>query len=147
MTFSGSSEHTIDDKNRLSIASKFRAELPPSVRAWYCVPWPTGELRLYPESTFLELSSQWEQSLAPTDEEAEMVSTLFEFAEKLEMDSGGRIRLPKKHIRLVGIGSAVAVTGANNRLVIRDLESWQAEEQNRFEKLRNLVARTTRSSE
>lgn len=146
MTFSGSSEHTIDDKNRLSIASKYRAELPPSVRAWYCVPWPTGELRLYPEPIFLELSKQWEQSLAPSEDEAELVSTLFEFAEKLEMDSGGRIRLPKKHIKLVGIGSAVAVTGANNRLVIRDLESWQAAERARFEKLSQLVTRTTPSS-
>jgi len=64
----------------------------------------------------------------------------------VEMDSGGRVRLPKRHLELVGIGSAVAVLGAKNRLEIRELASWQAGEQQRFDDLSKLVASTTLSS-
>jgi len=146
LLFTGSSEHTIDDKKRLSIASKHRALLPQSVTAWYCVPWPSKVLRLYPEPTFMELANKWDDSLTPPDEQAQLVSTLFSFAEKVEMDSGGRVRLPKRHLELAEIGSAVAVLGAKNHLEIRELASWQAGEQKRFEDLSKLVAGTTPSS-
>lgn len=147
--FTGSSEHTIDDKKRLSIASKHRSLLPDGATAWYCVPWPskpTGVLRLYPESTFLELSNKWEDSLTLTDDQAELMSALFSLAERIEMDSAGRVRLPQKHLELVGIGSAVVVLGARNKLEVRSGEGWQDEERKRFEDLSRLVATTTRSS-
>jgi len=147
LLFTGSSEHTIDDKKRLSIASKHRSLLPQSVTAWYCVPWPSKVLRLYPEPTFMELANKWDDSLTPTDEQAQLMSTLFSFAERVEMDSGGRVRLPQKHLELVGIGSAVAVLGAKNRLEVRELSSWQAGEQKRFDDLARLVAGTTPSSD
>ncbi|RNC80739.1 MAG: hypothetical protein ED559_02720 [Phycisphaera sp.] len=146
MLFTGSSEHTIDDKKRLSIASKHRSLLPQSVSAWYCVPWPTGVLRLYPEPTFMELANKWDDSLTPTDDQAQLMSTLFGFAERVEMDSGGRVRLPQKHLDLVGTGSAVVVLGAKNRLEVRSSEGWQDEEQKRFAELSKLVAGTTPSS-
>lgn len=146
MLFTGSSEHTIDDKKRLSIASKHRALLPQSVTVWYCVPWPTGVLRLYPEPTFMELANKWDDSLTPTDDQAQLMSTLFSFAERVEMDSGGRVRLPQKHLELVEIGSAVVVLGAKNRLEVRSAEGWQDEEQKRFAELSRLVAGTTPSS-
>jgi len=144
--FTGSSEHTIDDKKRLSIASKHRALLPQSVSAWYCIPWPSGVLRLYPEPTFLELATKWDDSLTPSDEQAQLVSTMFGFAERLEMDSAGRVRLPQKHLDLVGLGSEVVVVGAKRMLEITDRKQWQDGERQRFEDLRRLVATQTRSS-
>ncbi len=146
MLFTGSSEHTIDDKKRLSIASKHRALLPQSVSAWYCIPWPSGVLRLYPEPTFLELANKWDDSLTPSDEQDQLVSTMFGFAERLEMDSAGRVRLPQKHLDLVGLGSEVVVLGAKRMLVITDQKQWQDGERQRFEDLRRLVATQTPSS-
>lgn len=143
MLFTGSSEHTIDDKKRLSIASKHRAVLPESVSAWYCMPWPSGVLRLYPEPTFLELSSKWDDSLTLTDEQAQLVSTMFSLAERLEMDSAGRVKLPQNHLDLAGLGSEVVVLGSKSKLEVTDREKWQAGERQRFEDLRRLVATKT----
>lgn len=146
MLFTGSSEHTIDDKKRLSIASKHRAVLPESVKVWYCMPWPTGVLRLYPEPTFLELAAKWNDSLTLSDEESQLVSTMFGIAERLEMDSAGRVKLPQNHLDLVGLGSDVVVLGSKSKLEITDREKWQAGERQRFEDLRRLVAMRTHSS-
>lgn len=143
MLFTGSSEHTVDDKNRLSIASKHRALLPQSVSAWYCVPWPTGVLRLYPEPTFLELANKWDDSLTPSDDQAALDATMFSFAERLEMDSAGRIRLPQKHLDLVGLGQEVVVLGAKNRLEVTDRAKWLEGERQRFADLSRLVATRT----
>lgn len=146
MLFTGSSEHTVDSKNRLSIASKHRTLLPQSVVAWYCIPWPTGVLRLYPEPTFLELANKWDDSLTPSDEQAQLVSTMFSFAERLEMDSAGRVRLPQKHLDLAGLGSEVVVLGSKSKLEITDKQKWQEGERQRFEDLKRLVATQTPSS-
>ncbi len=146
MLFTGSSEHTIDGKKRLSIASKHRTLLPQSVSAWYCIPWPSGVLRLYPEPTFQELANKWDDSLTPSDEQAQLVSTMFSFAERLEMDSAGRVRLPQKHLDLAELGSEVAVLGSKSKLEIVDRQKWQEGERQRFEDLKRLVATQTPSS-
>ena len=58
MLFTGYSEHSIDSKLRLAIPAKYRNQWD-SVRdgnAWFCIPWPSGLLRLYTESQFNRLA-------------------------------------------------------------------------------------------
>ncbi|MCW5764492.1 MAG: hypothetical protein KIT68_00785 [Phycisphaeraceae bacterium] len=140
--FTGYSEHQIDPKQRLAIPAKYRNQWDPSRDggAWYCVPWPDGHLRLYTESTFTELARRGETSLTPGQLEAELESTLFGFAERLEMDSAGRIALPKRHLELTGLKSDVVVVGARVRLEVRDRAAWQKQSEDRFKQLPGLIA-------
>ncbi|MEL6797746.1 MAG: MraZ N-terminal domain-containing protein, partial [Planctomycetota bacterium] len=66
MLFTGSTELNIDAKGRLSIPSRYRAQLtakpkegddntPDTPSAWIALPWPDGSIRLYTEHTFEEL--------------------------------------------------------------------------------------------
>ena len=141
MLFTGHSEHTIDAKQRLAIPAKYRSQWDESVhgKAWYCVPWPGGVLRLYPEKTFERLASSREQTLTPSRDEAELEADLFAFAERLEMDKQGRVPLPRLHIELTGLKSEVVVIGARNRIEVRDRASWIATRADRFERLASLV--------
>lgn len=144
MLFTGHSEHTIDAKLRLAIPAKYRNQLVPERdgQAWFCVPWPGGVLRLYTEKRFEELADQAPQSLMPGEEEADLESRFFGFAERLEMDGQGRIALPKQHLDLAGLSSAeVVIVGARNRLEVRDRAAWQAGQQESFARLPSLVAR------
>lgn len=141
MLFIGSSEHTIDAKLRLAVPAKYRnhwvAERDGG--AWICVPWSTGHLRLYTEADFSKLAESSPSTLTPDQATATLEADFFSLAERLEMDSAGRIQLPRQHVELTGLKSEVAVVGARNRLEIHDLEKWKATQKQRFEALPNLI--------
>lgn len=141
MLFTGQAEHAIDAKLRLSLPKKHRAQWDPETHgeAWYCVPWPTGILRLYPSKVFQRLAEQSTESLTPNEDEGELEATLYGLAEMLSVDAQGRIMLPKEHLDMTELGRAVVVVGVRNRLEIHDLDAWQAERARRFADLPNLV--------
>lgn len=141
MLFTGHSEHTIDAKQRLAIPAKYRSQWKESTegRAWFCVPWPGGVLRLYPEKTFESLADAQAQTLTPVSDEADLEADLFGFAERLEMDKTGRISIPKSHLEMVGLSGDVVVVGARNRLEVRERAPWLASRADRFARLPSLV--------
>ncbi|MEM1331777.1 MAG: hypothetical protein AAGG07_14630 [Planctomycetota bacterium] len=143
MLFTGHAELTVDAKGRLAIPAKYRNawEAERDGSSWISIPWPTGIIRLYTERAFEALASQGEQSLTPDPDEAELEAQLFGLAEPLNLDSAGRVLLPKTHLRLTGISGEVVVVGARNRLEVRERAAWMQEEERRFQSLPALVAR------
>lgn len=144
MLFTGASDHTIDSKLRLAIPARFRNQLHPNRDglAWMSVPWPGGVIRLYTERQFERLASQRGMSLTPGEDDAELETNLFGFAERLEADAQGRVTIPKVHMELAPLPSTdVVIVGAGSRLEVRDRGEWQAARSERFAKLSALVAR------
>lgn len=148
MLFTGYTELSIDAKGRLAIPAKYRNAWNPTRDggAWFCVPWPGGVLRLYTESAFERMASLEDDSLTPSPDQAELDVNFFSQAERLEMDGSGRIMLPKRHLARVGLAqeglpSPVAVVGARNRLEIRRRDDWDSSEEDRFERMPELVER------
>lgn len=141
MLFTGQSQHTIDAKQRLAIPAKYRNQWDPSRdgEAWFCVPWPTGHLRLYTEAAFTELAQREAASLTPDSDEASVESILYGFAERIEEDSAGRIILPRAHLDLAKIGAEVVVVGARLRLEVHNKERWQVQVLDGFQKLPQLI--------
>lgn len=143
MLFTGQSEHAIDAKQRLAVPAKYRNQWDAARdgAAWVCIPWPTGHLRLYTESEFQRLARQGEMTLTPDEDVAELQTTLFGLAERLEMDSAGRIVIPPQHLKLARISGDVTIVGAGNRLEIRGRGEWTESTAARFEALPRLVER------
>lgn len=143
MLFTGHSEHTIDAKQRLAIPKKHRDRWDPERdgKGWYAVPWPTGVIRLYTENHFVELASQRQHSLTPNTDEAELEAELFGSAERLDMDSTWRIKIPREHLEDTGLGGEVVIVGALNRLEVHDRAKWRQSRTERFRKLPELVQR------
>ncbi|MBY0307477.1 MAG: hypothetical protein K2Q09_01925 [Phycisphaerales bacterium] len=144
MVFTGQSDHTIDAKGRLAIPAKYRREewgtgTPGS--AWYCIPWPTGHLRLYTEATFNRLASAQDGTLTPDEDVAEMERLLYGAAERLETDAQGRVVLPRWHTDEVRIGTEVTVVGARDRLEVHASASWKAALEQRKTQMAAVLAR------
>jgi len=141
MIFTGHAELTIDAKGRLAIPAKHRALLRPERdgTAWYCVPWSGHRLMLYTEARFVELAERGEATLTPGDEEAGVQANFFGLTERLEMDSAGRINVPRLHLELTKIGTEVAIIGSGRRLEVWDQKAWTAGLEGRFEALPKLV--------
>ncbi len=144
MLFTGQSQHTIDSKLRLAIPAKYRNQWKASRdgEAWYCLPWPTGHLRLYTEARFVELAERGEASLTPGSDEASLETTLFGFAERLEEDKAGRITIPRAHLDRAKIGADVAVVGARFRLEVHDRARWDASATEMFNRLPEFIDST-----
>lgn len=143
MLFTGYSEHTIDAKLRLAIPAKHRNRwsVERDGHSWVCLPWPTGHLRLYTENYFETVGSPGKPTLTPDRDMAELEPRLFSLVEHLEMDSAGRVILPKRHLDKAGLKADVAIVGAGNRLEIHDLNRWKASEDAGFHSLPELVER------
>ncbi len=145
MIFTGQTELTVDAKGRLAVPARYRSRWDPAQHGtgWMCIPWPEdgGMLRLFPERQFELLGDVGESSLTPTGAVGELESQLFGLAELIEMDSAGRVRLPARHMALVGLPSEVVVIGVRNRLEVRSRAAWQAKQEAAFASLPELAAK------
>lgn len=144
VVLTGQSEHTIDGKLRLSIPAKYRREEWSTAHAgaaWYCIPWHTGHLRLYTEQTFNTLAKQGTGSITPDEDVAELERLLFGSAERLEMDSAGRVVLPRMHVDEIKLTNEVTVVGARDRIEVHSRAAWKASQQQRQTNMAALLAR------
>jgi len=142
--FTGFAELTVDAKGRLAIPAKYRGQWQPQRDgdAWFCVPWAEGRmLRLYTEGRFTQLAESASDSLTPASDVANLDADFYGLAERIEMDSNGRVILPRGLMELVGLSNEVVVVGARNRLEVRDRATWKASLQDRFTSLPRLVER------
>jgi MraZ protein len=121
----GAYEHTIDDKNRLTLPAKFRQAfqdglvvtrgIDPCLYAYRREDWDRHvESRLAP--------------LDPLSKEARrMERFFFASATEAELDKQGRVMLPAALMEHAGLGREVVVAGVNDRLEIWDREAWRRE--------------------
>jgi len=140
MIFTGHAALTIDAKLRLAIPAKHWALLSEGDgNVWYCVPWSKKRLMLYTQARFHELAEKGEATLTPGEEEAGLEANFFGLTERLEMDSAGRITVPRVHLDLTKIGTEVVMIGAGRRLEVWDKEAWSPGLEDRFAALPGLI--------
>lgn len=120
--FIGEYSHTLDDKNRLSIPVKFRANL-----AGGCVVTRGLDhcLWIYPKSNFEELAEKI-SSLPITQKNARSFSRLMlAGATELDLDKSGRVVLPKYLLEYASVNGKVNVNGVYDRIEIWPEDKWK----------------------
>lgn len=127
MAFRGIYEHSLDSKDRLTVPARFRAALADGVVLSKgfdpCVWVQTTE-------AFEKLSERFLSPHSPFGRDARQLRRRFHggsFDDNL--DSAGRIRIPKALIEHAGLGGACVVIGAGEYLEIWDAEAWAKEEE------------------
>jgi MraZ protein len=123
LAFTGTFEHTLDAKNRLTIPSKFRAELSKGVYLSRAI---ENVISLYPAQTYTAMA---DQALAhftnPLSAQArETRRLLFGTAQETELDSAGRVMLTPRFLEHAGIGREVVITGVGDCLEIWERSAW-----------------------
>ncbi|MCE7974117.1 MAG: hypothetical protein DYG92_07295 [Leptolyngbya sp. PLA1] len=155
MIFTGFSELTVDSKQRLALPSKFRAQFDlefaaqldeerrqrggmgldaqeierrqREAKVWCVSPVAGRGLVLLPLSIFRKLASRREGTLTPSRERQEEDNSLFGLTEQIELDSAGRLTIPKWQLEQSGLGAEVVMVGSGSRLEVKDRGTWMGE--------------------
>jgi MraZ protein len=121
----GEYEHTIDDKNRLTLPAKFREALAEGVVVMRGM---DGCLYAYPRGEWLERFQLRVGGLDPLQREGRKLQRhFFSGAAEAELDKQGRIMIPAPLLRYAGLARDVVVAGVHDHLEIWDRETWRRE--------------------
>ncbi len=114
--FTGSVEHSLDDKGRLIVPARFRERLGTGFILTIAPPDPC--LALYPEAAWAEFCSRLESAPRKDDQFRRFVRRVFSHTEEVACDSQGRLLLPTALRAYAGIERDVISIGSFKRVEI-----------------------------
>ena len=121
----GAHEHTLDDKNRLTLPAKFRAAFAGGVVVTRGM---DGCLYAYRREDWDALVETRLATLDPLSQEGRrMQRFFFSGAAEVEPDRQGRVMIPAALIEHAGLGREVVVAGVRDHLEIWDRAKWRQE--------------------
>jgi MraZ protein len=121
----GAHEHTLDDKNRLTLPAKFRAAFAGGVVVTRGM---DGCLYAYRREDWDSLVEGRLATLDPLSKEGRrMQRFFFSGAAEVEPDRQGRVMIPAALIEHAGLGREVVVAGVLDHLEIWDRAKWRQE--------------------
>ncbi len=117
-------ERQIDDHNRIILPPKIREDVGENV---YITQAPSDKcLHLYTESEWEKVSAKVSELPTAIDKNAAaFVRTFFGKATKVSVDKQGRVSVARRLIEYADLTKEVVLVGANTRLEIWDLKTWQ----------------------
>ena len=121
----GAYDHTIDDKNRLTLPAKFREAFKDGVVVTRGL---DGCLYAYRRPDWARLVDEQLATLDPLSQEGRrMQRFFFSGAAEAELDRQGRLMLPGALIEHAKLGRDVVVAGVHDHLEIWDRDAWRRE--------------------
>ena len=118
----GEHEHTLDDKNRLTLPAKLREQLGDEVVITRGL---DGCLSIYSRAAFEVLAGRM-GTLDPLNRETRtMQRYFFTGAPPVELDKAGRMVIPARLLESAGIQREVTVAGVYDHLEIWDRAKWR----------------------
>ena len=139
MLFTGEFSRSVDEKLRVAIPKSLR-------EAWECekqreiyfAPGTDQSLALYTEETFARLAERLAQA-SPTRQDVRAFNRLFYArAQRVELDSQGRVRIPPELAELVRLEREVVLLGVQDHVEIWAADRWKsylAEQQSHYDKI------------
>ena len=126
---SGEFDLTLDEKSRLMIPAQFRKRINPTAHgeAFYLVVSADRTLWMYPQ-----LYYEWLKTRTPADDlstEAQLDLDRLNFALGggiAETDKAGRVVIPERVRRRIGLGKELTVIGARDRIEVWNRDAWAA---------------------
>jgi MraZ protein len=121
----GEHEHTLDDKNRITLPAKFRAAFAAGVVVTRGM---DGCLYAYRQEDWDKLVDGRLAGLDPLSQEGRrMQRFFFSGAAEAELDKQGRVMIPAALIEHAGLGRNVVVAGVRDHLELWDGAAWRKE--------------------
>jgi len=121
----GAHEHTIDDKNRLTLPAKFRQAFADGIVVTRGL---DGCLYAFRREDWDRLVESRLATLDPLSPEGRRLERFFySGASETELDKQGRVMVPRELIEHAKLGREVVVAGVNDRLEIWDRAAWRKE--------------------
>ena len=127
MFLTGTFSRSIDEKLRVAIPKRLRAELECSKGGGlYVAPGTDQSLALYTEEAFARLAEHL-AGASPTRKDVRAFTRLFYArAQRVELDSQGRVRIPGELADLARLEKEVVLLGVQDHLELWSAERWEA---------------------
>jgi MraZ protein len=121
----GAYDHTIDDKNRLTLPAKFREAFKDGVVVTRGL---DGCLYAYRRPDWDRLVESRLAAMDPLSAEGRRIQRFFfSGAAEADLDKQGRVMIPAQLIEHAELGREVVVAGVHDRLEIWDRAAWRKE--------------------
>jgi MraZ protein len=121
--FTGRFEHTLDEKGRLTIPSRFRARLGDQFVLTVAPPDPC--LAMYPQAAWADFCAKLETAQRKDAQYRAFVRYLFAHTEEAALDNQGRLLVPSTLRELAGIERDVVLAGALTRIEVWAATAWR----------------------
>ena len=127
MLLTGTFSRSIDDKLRLAIPKRLRAALACAEGGtMYVAPGTDQSLGIYTEEGFAALADRV-AAMSPTRPDVRAFTRIFyTLAERVEVDSQGRIRIPPKLAEMVHLARKAVLLGVQDHLELWPEDRWEA---------------------
>jgi MraZ protein len=121
--FYGEYEHTIDDKNRLTLPARFRDDLEAGVVLARGI---ERNIEVYPRESWDANVARIAELDSLTREAREMKRFVFSGAAVTELDKQGRVIVPANLAKHAGIDKDVVLAGVHDHIEVWDRGEWRA---------------------
>lgn len=126
MLLTGTFARSLDEKQRIAIPKRVRDALGDALTVLYVTPGNDGSLSIYTEEELSKLAERLAAS-SPAQQEVRTFSRLFYAqAERVELDSQGRVRIPPELAQSAHLQKDVVLLGVQNHLELWDKLQWEA---------------------
>jgi MraZ protein len=127
MLLTGSFNRSLDEKLRIAIPKRLRDAMGCAVgTGLFIAPGTDGSLAIYSEDAFANLAGRLD-NVSPTQHDARAFRRLFYGqAQRVELDSQGRIRIPPELSELAALEKDVVLLGVQDHLELWSAACWQA---------------------
>lgn len=133
--FLGQYDVTIDDKGRVRIPAKYKAQLGEE----FIISCGESEcLAIYPMEKWEKLTQQVDDLPEFDEETAEFKRSIYTNATWGEFDSAGRVLIPVRYRNYANLKKELVATGVGDHFEIWDAGNWEAGEYSSLAKRRNL---------
>ena len=122
--FAGRYEYTIDDKNRVSIPSKFRETLSANYDMRLILTNLDGCIVAYPYQEWVAIEDKISKRESLKKEARTFLRFYFSGVSECAVDRLGRILLPQSLRTYAGIKKDVVIVGVNRKIEIWAQEAW-----------------------
>ena len=138
--FFGEFEHTLDEKNRLILPSRFRDVFACDVPARFFMTRGFDKcLALYLEKDWLAEIKKIQQRPYQQSEVRKFQRLLYSRTTEVTLDKQGRLLIPEKFKLAANIQKDVVSVGIDNKIEIWDQEQWQAFNQDHHQEFETIA--------
>ncbi|TWU09491.1 Transcriptional regulator MraZ [Symmachiella macrocystis] len=126
MPLTGTFNRSMDDKSRFAVPKRLREQFgEEELRSIYVAPGTECSLDLYSKIAFEELADRV-ATMSPTRADIRNFKRLFYGrAERVDLDSQGRIRIPERLVTFAGLQKEVVLIGVHDHVEVWDAAVWQ----------------------
>lgn len=121
MFFIGTYNHSLDEKNRVTMPSKLRDKLGATV---YITLGLDKCLAIYPEDTFIQIASNLSRASSLQNDNRGYKRTFYANSYECDVDKQGRIQLSKELCEKCSVKKDVVVIGVDDHVEIWDRQQY-----------------------